>query len=221
VVDGPDAGRDDDEPAVHLFAQPRNFKTGGDDAIASRLESPPGPRQHQVLDIALEAEVIEIAAVEAGQDGYGQHLEVASLVLCRGFHDRLVSVHGDEACTPVLQLPHRGSNGRGNIEELEIRKDFLVPLQHPVNEVEIPAAHHQLEAKLVEAHRVAKLFRDPPRVIAIRHIHGEYQAFARSRSLVGHLMGLLRWYVTRQSREGAGASIPTSGTSAGRNSLTG
>src|SRR5690606_14652052 len=103
----------------------------------------------------------------------------------------------------------------------EIRKDFLVPLQHPVNEVEIPAAHHQLEAKLVEAHRVAKLFRDPPRVIAIRHIHGEYQAFARSRSLVGHLMGLLRGSVTRQSRKGAGASILTAGTRAGRNSLSG
>ncbi len=43
------------------------LEAGGDHAVAAELEGPAGAGEHQVGDVDLEAEVVEVAAVEAGE----------------------------------------------------------------------------------------------------------------------------------------------------------
>ena len=129
------------------------------DAVNSGLERAFGTRQHERADVTVEAEIVEIAAVEAGQHGDAEHLEHVALVLGGGLHDRLIAVDGDEARAAILQLAD-GSAHRGRyVEELEVTKDFPVPFEHPFEQLEVAAAHHQLEADLVERHGVAEFGR--------------------------------------------------------------
>ena len=176
VVDRPDARRHDEQRIVDRVTQRGHLHAGGDHAVAAGLERAASPRQHQRGDIAVETEIVQIAAIETRQHRYGEHFQRVAFVFGRCLHDRLVAVHGDEACAAVLELAHRRTDRRGNIEELEIAEDLLVARKHPVEQVEVAAAHHELESELVERHGIAELLGKRAGALAVRDVHRENQA---------------------------------------------
>jgi hypothetical protein len=145
------------------------------DTVTAGLQRAPCARQDEVADVAIEPEVIEIATIETRQHGDAEHLQRITLVVRRRFHDRLVSMHGHETGAPVLELSYRGTYRCRDIEELEIAEDLPVAGEHPVEQLEIAAAHHQLEAELVEGDCIAELVRERHRRIAVGDVKGEYQ----------------------------------------------
>jgi hypothetical protein len=70
-------------------------------------------------------------------------------------------VHGRERDTTVAELSHRGRDGGGHIEELEVDEHALVACNEPVEQVEVAARHAELEADLVELDRVVEPFDQP------------------------------------------------------------
>ncbi len=149
VLDRTDARRHHQQPVVDELAQHRRLEARRHHAVAAGLERAPRARQHQLLDVAGETEVVEVAAVEAGEHGHRQHLDVA-LGGGRRLHDPLVAVHGGERHAAIAQLPHRGRHGRRHVEELEVDEHLLAAPDHPVEQLEVAAGHEQLEAELVE-----------------------------------------------------------------------
>jgi hypothetical protein len=85
-------------------------------------------------------------------------------------------MHGHETRAAILELAHRRADRRRDIEEFEVTENLLVPLQHPVKQLEIATAHHEFEADLVERDRITEFVGQRLRPVAIGHVHGEYQA---------------------------------------------
>ena len=110
-----------------------------------------------------------------------------ALVLGGRLHDRLVAVHGHEARAAILELTNGRTDRCRDVEELEIAEHFLVALEHPVEQLEVAAAHHQLEADLVERHRIAELVGERACAVAVRNVHGEDQAVPVRNVFVLHL----------------------------------
>ncbi len=133
-------------------------------------------------DVALEAEVIQVAAVQARQRRHGQHLHVA-LRSGRGLHDALVTVHGREGDAAARQPRDGATDGGRHVEELQVDEYLLVACEQPVDQVEVAARHHQLEPELVESHRVAQPLGQRTRLRGLRDVHREYQAI-----LVAHVV---------------------------------
>ena len=82
---------------------------------------------------SVKPEVIEITTIEAGQHSDAKHFHVVALVSCGCLHDRTIAMHRDETRAAIFKLPHSRSHCCRNIEKLEIRENFLVPLQQPLH----------------------------------------------------------------------------------------
>ena len=72
VGDRADARAHHQQARVDLAPQFGHFQAGGDHAVATGGEGRAGAREHQGARVALEAEVLEVALVEAGQRGDGE-----------------------------------------------------------------------------------------------------------------------------------------------------
>ena len=161
-------------PARSTFASSPEDTTPG----ATRGERPAGAGEHQLFDVALEAEVVEIAAIQARQHGDREDAE-AVRGADRRFHDRLVAVHGREGHAAVSRFRTAPATVAGTSKSLRSRKIFLPRPASPVEQLEGAARHEQLEAELVERHGVAEPVRERARRIHGRHVHREDQALAR------------------------------------------
>src|SRR6185503_13326354 len=76
VLDRSDSRRDDEQPLVELLAQHFRFEARGHDAIATGFKCAAGAREDQLLHIAAEPEILEIATIEAREHGDGEYLHV-------------------------------------------------------------------------------------------------------------------------------------------------
>ncbi len=95
-------------------------------------------------------------------------------------------MHRREGHAAVAEVAHRRGDRRRHVEELEVEEHALAAADHPVDELERPAGGEQLEADLVERHRVAERLREPARRVRARHVHREDQALARGDDGSGH-----------------------------------
>ena len=172
-----DAGRHDQQALIDELAQHRCLQPGRDDAVASRFERAPRPRDDEFLDVTGEPEVVEVAAIEARQHRHGQDPDVA-FRRGRGFHDRLVAVDGRKRDAPVAQLLHGRRDSGGHVEKLQVDEDFLAATHHPVEQLEVSARHEQFQSELVELHRLPELVRKPAGDVGARDIEREDQAVA-------------------------------------------
>jgi organic radical activating enzyme len=124
VVDRTDAGGHDEELLAQALTQGPGFETGRDHSVTAELQGAAGPREDQPLDVDVEAQIIEVAPVEAGEDGDRQDLQVA-LFAAGGLEDAVVAVDGDEGERPLPQVAHRRPDRFRDVEELEIGENLL------------------------------------------------------------------------------------------------
>src|SRR5207253_7971576 len=124
-----------------------------------------------------ETEVIEIAAIEAGEHSHREDLEIA-LLLRRGLHDALVAMHGDERDAAAAQVRHRPRDRLRDVVHLEIGKHLVAALDEPFHELEIAGGHEELEPHLVEARRGAEPLDQRTRFGSARHIERDDQPFS-------------------------------------------
>jgi hypothetical protein len=136
----------------------------------------------------LEAQIVEVAAVEAGEHRDGEDLQVA-LRRRRGLHDSLVAMDGGEGHPALRQERDGAADRRRNVEQLEVREDTLVLPEQPVHQLEVATGGHQLEAHLVEGDGVAQLLDDAPRVGGVGHVEGEDQAVTGLGGIAGDCHG--------------------------------
>ena len=85
VVHRPDAGRDADQLAADLLLEARHLEPRRHHAVATRGERAARARQHELADVALEAEVGEVAChgsplvIGIGADGHWATSDAAAL----------------------------------------------------------------------------------------------------------------------------------------------
>jgi hypothetical protein len=73
-------------------------------------------RQYQLLNVALKSQVVEVAAVQAGERGYRENFQRA-FFLGGGLHDRIVAVNRRQIHAFLAQSPDRPAHGRRDIEK--------------------------------------------------------------------------------------------------------
>ncbi len=172
ILDRAYARSDDQQLVIDRGAQGRDFEAGSNHTVTAGFERSPRARQNQFAHITPKAEVIEVAAIEAGQGGNSQNFDIALGATGR-FHDALVTVHGCVGDAPVSQVADRGGNGSRHIEKLQIDKNFLVACNHPVEQLKVAAGHAEFEPEFVKGHRIAQLFNQFAGGGSIRHIECE------------------------------------------------
>src|SRR5882672_6026247 len=176
-----DAGCDDQQLVLEFGFQLLRFEPGRDYAIAAGLHRAPRAGQHQALDVAGEAEIVQVAAVEAGQHGDGEDFHLA-LFLRRRLHHGLVAVHGGEADAASAQVGDGAAHGLRHVEELEIDEYLVAALHQPFEQLEVAARHEKLQAELVEARRVTHPLDERARLLRRRHVERHDQPLgARNR----------------------------------------
>ncbi len=91
------------------------------------LDRSPGPRQHQLVDLGLDAHRPQVLLVQAGQHGDGEDLEVPLLAAGRLQDGGAAGVDRGERDRPAAELADGGADGLGDVEELEVGEDLLLP----------------------------------------------------------------------------------------------
>jgi hypothetical protein len=155
------------------------------------LERPPGPRQNQCLGIRLEAQIIQVSLVQAREY---RHCEDPNAVVrtTGSFQNRVVAMHGGETDLVPVQLTDGRRDRLGDVEELQVHEYLLAPLVEPVDQLEVPPGHEQLQAEFVELHRVAELRDQLPGLARRGNIERQDQSLVRGDPLrregrwVGH-----------------------------------
>ena len=225
VLDRTDAGRHDQQALVDAAGAaslPRDPEETTPSQPASSARRARG--QHELLDVAGEPEVVEVAAIEAREHGHGEDLDVA-FRRGRGFHDRLVAVHRrqrDARGSASGSRPPRRSRARRRTSGR--RRPCLPRATIQSSSSKYPPDMKQLEAKLVELHRVAEPVHEPraPR----RRSATSSAKISRSRSGIDFGTSGMRccsrqvdhWYLrcARRDRTAGGARGSRSGRSCPR-----
>ena len=108
-------------------------------------------------------------------------------------------MHRDEAHRPIAQAAHGAAHRLGDVVELEVEEELLAGAGQLVHQREVVAAHQQLEAELVEVHRIAERAHEPARVVGRGDVERCDQAFTRgNRAIMTRAV-----YVTRFRAAGA------------------
>src|SRR5258708_5830017 len=135
-----DSRRHDQQPPAELPLEQRRLQPRGNHPVAAGLERPPCARQHQLPDIALKAEIFEIALIEAVERGDGEDLDLPPFP-SRRLENRLVAVHGRKSHSPAAKSPHRRSASFRNIAEFQIDEHLLPLAREPIDQAEVAVGH--------------------------------------------------------------------------------
>jgi hypothetical protein len=189
VLHRADAGGHDQQALAQVLLQGPGLQPRGDHAVAAELQRPPSPGEHQVVDVHLEAQVVEVAPVEAGQHGDGEDLQVP-LLAAGGFEDAVVAVDRGEGDRAPAELAHGGGHGLRDVEQFQVQEDLLLALEQPVHHLESLAREEELEPHLVEEDRLAQRLDEPLRLGGGGHVEREDQPLLGGDGLGGHVDGI-------------------------------
>ena len=103
---------------------------------------------------------------------------IAGLVLGTLVFHGLVAVHGAEIRAALGQALHRSRHGLRDVEELQVDEHLLVLAAQAIEELEEPGRHEQLQADLVEHHRITQALDQRPRRRDVRQVEGDDQPLA-------------------------------------------
>ena len=79
-------------------------------------------------------------------------------------------MHGEEGHAPAAQVGDGAPHGFGDIVELEVAEHPVAPFHQPVEQFVVAAGGGELEADLVEAHRITELFDQRSRIGGRRYV---------------------------------------------------
>src|SRR5882672_11210224 len=129
-------------------------------------------------------QIIQIALVQAGQHGNGKNLHFPFRLACC-FEHRLIAVYGGKSHASVAETSHRGSDGLGDIEELQVDEDLVSPFPQPIDELEHPTGHEQLQPDLVETHAVSQALYQGLPLLGVRDVQSRDQPLLPGNALRG------------------------------------
>src|SRR5262245_52442351 len=155
VLHGTNSWGDDQQALPELSLQPRGLEPRGDHAIAARLQRAARPRQNELFYRFCGTHFVQVALIEAGEHRDGENLQIA-LFLRRGLHHGAMPVHREEGRAAVAQVGDRAAHGLGNVVELEVGEHLVAAPGEPGDELEAARRAEELEADLVELHRIAE-----------------------------------------------------------------
>src|SRR6185436_9996164 len=85
-------------------------------------------------------------------------------------------VHGEEGRAAAAEVGDRAPHRLGNVIELEVGEHLVAACGEPAQQLEIAVGGEQLQADLVEAHRIAQLLGERARLLRRGHVEGDDQA---------------------------------------------
>ena len=143
VEDRANSRADRDQCMIYLLPEGRHFQAGRHDPVTAERQGAPGARQYQGPGVAAESEVIEITLVEAGKGGYRQYLH-PTLGL-RGLPQHaVVAVDGAEIHLVFGELADRRGDGGRNVEQFQVRENFLAGGSEFSGQLEIMAVKEEI-----------------------------------------------------------------------------